>query len=580
MAKTPDQTEKQELVPAKQLRTEDGYVWSIYSKEQTGLQINCLEDPETGIVVTTPTATNETRLASHKAWGGARQSRAPGDPWVIYHEMGQKGVNPDEKLEEMFRTYGHASVGDMARFPIDIAGLPSHACMALFSLSSINSGQEKSTRYQKRFGKSVLHGLRNYLPEDLPAAEASRLEQGYQELGSMALENFGRHQPALTEAYTDFYKPEEGNGQHSGALTSRVLDSVRFFLPLGQGSGIDFETSARDHARIIGELKASPVRLYARLGAQIERLLTPSRDEEERLGYLAEAPSLIRHTEAATTVNDNLTRLKAFAQGETDLLKKVAVQTAFKGEVEPIVRLLPEGANTMAERMVAQYFLSLWPGLNEDQLYEWVGGRSVEEKQKISEIIFAGHNNHKELPQNARTTSLTVQFKAFLGEQRDFNRHRAWGRFMNLPQVYGLPWDYSTVQQILAQGYGLPAYLTDVKAFKKQRAAFAADMAAYYDKLYGFIEGVHDTYGDDFNYAFVLNLIPMAHQVDLYMHGDAKQALYMTFQRIRPGGHINYRLLAYDANEQIAASDPYLAALHVPGERPDPASPAEFFDRS
>jgi hypothetical protein len=63
------------------------------------------------------------------------------------------------------------------------------------------------------------------------------------------------------------------------------------------------------------------------------------------------------------------------------------------------------------------------------------------------------------------------------------------------------------------------------------------------------------------------------------MHGDPKQALYLTMQRSRPGGHINYRQIAYEANQLLAAYDPYLCALQL-HNRPDPASRDEFFDRS
>jgi hypothetical protein len=63
------------------------------------------------------------------------------------------------------------------------------------------------------------------------------------------------------------------------------------------------------------------------------------------------------------------------------------------------------------------------------------------------------------------------------------------------------------------------------------------------------------------------------------MHGDPKQALYLTAQRVRPGGHINYRALAYEANQLLAASDPYLSAIKQPA-CPNPSSRPEFFDRS
>src|SRR5260221_14788020 len=103
-------------------------------------------------------------------------------PWDILHEMGQRGVNADQNLEEMFHRYGHASVGDMARLDVDMGKIPMHLCLALFNEGSINSGQEKSTRYQAAFGRAVLHPIKNYLPESLPQQDVERLEEAYQSL--------------------------------------------------------------------------------------------------------------------------------------------------------------------------------------------------------------------------------------------------------------------------------------------------------------------------------------------------------------------------------------------------------------
>ena len=77
----------------------------------------------------------------------------------------------------------------------------------------------------------------------------------------------------------------------------------------------------------------------------------------------------------------------------------------------------------------------------------------------------------------------------------------------------------------------------------------------------------------------MLNLLPLSHQVPLWMHGDPKQAIYMPHQRVRPGGQINYRILAWEANQLLASSDPYLEAIRL-GARPEAGSRKEFFDRS
>jgi hypothetical protein len=554
------------------------YRWFTYPADVTGLRLICLEDLTTGTVTTTTVANPAKRTAAHKAWAGARQSRAAGMPWEILHEMGEKGVDPDQKLEEMFRGYGHASVGDMARLAVDLGKIPMHLCLALFHEGSLNSGQEKSTRYQAAFGKAILHPMRLYISKSLPKEDLEHLEEEYQSFGIESLELFARHKTVLLHAFEQYYQADTTKPDQKSALTSRVLDCVRYFLLFGQWSGMSFETSARDWSRIIGELKASPLAYYQKVAAQLEKLLAPTREEEEALGYKAEAPGLIRHTAPLLTTNNNLHALKQFLEDETDLLQSVSIHSGSPKRVDQRVGLI-ETVYTEGDRLVAAYVLLLWPGLERKQLLNWIHTQDSETKKAISTLIFSGHTNYCELPGFGRTTRMTLVMESFLGELRDLNRHRAWGRFFPLPLVFGERLTKETIEQIIARGFGLPLYLTDIQAFADYKTAFQQDLVSYYTKLQKFLGNVSATYHDTIDYAFALNLLPLAHQVDLWMHGDPKQAAYFTMQRSRPGGHINYRTLAYEANQLLATYDPYLSGMQL-SKKPDPTSREEFFDRS
>ena len=556
----------------------DSYHWFTYSPDVTGLQLICLEDTTTGTVTTTTVANAKTRTAAHRAWAGARQSRAAGMPWEILHAMGEKGVDPDQKLEEMFRAYGHASVGDMARLAVDMGRIPMHLCLALFNEGSLNSGQEKSTRYQASFGKAVLHPIRHYLSEDVPEEDREQLEKDYQSFGAVSLELFAKHKASLLREFEQYYQADTTKPDEKSALLSRVLDCVRYFLLFGQWSGMSFETSARDWSRIIAELGASPLPYYQKVAAQLEKLLAPTAEEEAALDYKAEAPGLIRHTAPLLTTNRNLRALKQLLEEQTDVLQRVSIHLRFPKRVEQRVSMI-DPVFTEGDRLVAEYILLLWPGLERQQLLKWVHTQDDETKQSISAIIFSGHTNYSELPGFSRTTRMTLVVESFLGELRDLNRHRAWGRFFPIPLVFGERLTKYTVEQILARGFGLPLYLTDIPEFADYAAAFEEDFVSYYTKLYEFLEQVSSIYGDSIDYSFVLNLLPLAHQVDLWMHGDPKQATYFTMQRSRPGGHINYRALAYEANQLLAQYDPYFSAMQF-SNRPNPASREEFFDRS
>lgn len=562
------------LVPEKEF-TADSYRWFAYSPEDTGLKLVCLEDLQTGVVVTTTIANAEKRTAAHRAWAGARHSRAPGAPWEIMYEMGEKGVDPDQKLDEMFRNYGHKSVGDMAHLEISTHNTPMHLCLVLFNNAAVNAGQEKSSRYQSKFKEATLHPIRNYLPEDLPAKNLNYLEEGYQSFGRLSLDLYALHRDQITSAFEEFYKPGD---KDQGALNSRVMDCVRFFLPLGTCSGLSLDTSARDWSRIISELKGSPISFYHRVASQIEQLFTPSKEIEASLGFKAEAPSLIRHSEPTTMTNDNMAALRHFIEQQTGFLEDVPVNKKFRGRVEQDVKLLSEKYSE-GERMVAQYLLTLWPGLDRKKLLDWVNTRTPSVKKKISSILFTGHNHNHELPLSAGTSGMTLTLESYMGEVRDWNRHRANKRFIPLPLIYGERWTIETALQVMDRGFGLPLYLSEVPQFSKLAQQFEDGLRDYYSKLYNFVGSVRKNYGDSIDYSFVLNLLPLAHQTDIWMHGDPKQSLYLTHLRARNGGHINYRALAYQANQLIAASDPYLSALKL-DKKPDPASREEFFDRS
>ena len=571
------QKAKTEIQPEKDFITGSNR-WFTYSADVTGLRLICLEDLTTGTITTTTIANPTKRTASHKAWAGARQSRAAGMPWEILYEMGEKGVDPDQKLEEMFRGYGHASVGDMARLAVDLGKIPMHLCLALFNEGYLNSGQEKSTRYQASFGKAVLHPIRHYVSEGLLKEDVEPLEEEYQSFGVVSLELFAKYKAVLLRAFEQYYQADTTKPAEKSALLSRVLDCVRYFLLIGQWSGMSFETSARDWSRIIAELRASPLPYYRKVAAQLEKLLAPTTEEEEILHYKAEAPGLIRHTAPLLTTNINLHTLKQFLEDKTDLLQRVPIHSGFPIRVDQRVSMI-DPLNTEGDRLVAAYVLLLWPGLEREQLLNWIHTQNDETKNAISAIIFSGHTNYCELPGFGRTTRMTLVIESFLGELRDLNRHRAWGRFFPLPLVFGERLTKNTVEQIVARGFGLPLYLTDIQAFSDYKTAYERDLVSYYVKLEKFLEKVSATYRDTIDYSFVLNLLPLAHQVDLWMHGDPKQASYFTMQRSRPGGHINYRALAYEANQLLATFDPYLSAMRLL-KKPDPTSREEFFDRS
>ncbi len=134
---------------------------------------------------------------------------------------------------------------------------------------------------------------------------------------------------------------------------------------------------------------------------------------------------------------------------------------------------------------------------------------------------------------------------------------------------------------VLSTGFGLPLYLTEIPEMAEIRASFEGALKGLYGGIERFMSTFKDVVDKDSDHGPVLRrLLPLAHRVELRMHGDPKQGFYMPHLRWRPGGHINYTTQAWDAATHLARSDPYLSGLVPDGARPDPTSRDLFFDRS
>jgi hypothetical protein len=132
---------------------------------------------------------------------------------------------------------------------------------------------------------------------------------------------------------------------------------------------------------------------------------------------------------------------------------------------------------------------------------------------------------------------------------------------------------------LLDSGYTLPLYLTHNSKLLQEKEEFDADMQSYYDLLTKFMVMVKDATW--FPQNLLRELLPFGHVFTTIFHGSPKEISYLTQLRVRPGGHINYRMLAYDIALLAGKSEPLLAALALPeNTKPDPSSIAEFIDRS
>jgi hypothetical protein len=546
------------------------FQFSISEADKTDLVIVSVTDTRTGYTVRTALPNSGKQTASIMAFAGARFSRSALSAEELFQEIRQAGSNANEKLANIFRNYGHSSVADMAQLFAYIEQIPDHYSTIFFNETSVGGGQQRSTRYQD-FGNSKPLGLYS-LGIDSNSEDYNQINQNLLDLQQYSLEKYKYWQDKLTTEYTKVYNIDKNNKSETGALTARVFDSTRYFLPSGlmNKTSLAYITSAREWARLISVFKASNEYNLVCLAEQLEILFAPDDTEAQQLGYTPEAPDLIRHTEADTITNKNLNILQQYLEEHlkiTQVLEFSKTITCHKVKADLLTMSLSVGS-----KILLQHILTIYPNAGIQSVIQFIDNLNIEQKSYISKILFKDFNHHKQMGNLFRVNTHSFVLTCSNSELRDLNRHRAWGRYIPA-------FSTNKYKEILYTGYTLPLYLTDNPELQVIRQAFEKDLQEYYQKLQNFIN-LSSEY-EWFPQYIYIQLLPFAHIFTSFFHASPKEISYMTQLRVRPGGHINYRQLAYDIAKLGANSESLLQAM-LPDNiiKPDACSREEFIDRS
>lgn len=546
------------------------FQFSISEADKTDLVIVSVKDIRTGYTVRTALPNSGKQTASIMAFAGARFSRSALTAEELFQEIRQAGSNANEKLANIFRNYGHSSVADMAQLFAYIEQIPDHYSTIFFNETSVGGGQQRSTRYQD-FGNSKPLGL-DSLGIDSNSDDYDKVNQNLLDLQQYSLDKYKYWQDKLTTEYIKVYSIDKNNKSEAGALTARVFDSTRYFLPSGlmNKTSLAYITSAREWARLISVFKASNEYNLVCLAEQLEIIFAPDDIEAQKLGYTPEAPDLIRHTEADNITNNNLLELQKYLQTKLQIEKKLDISTTvsyYKVDAELLDIKLSAGY-----KILLQNIITLYPNANIKSILEFISNLTQEQQLQISKIIFKDFNHHKQMGNLFRVNTHSFVLTCSNSELRDLNRHRAWGRYIPA---------FSTNQykETLYTGYTLPLYLTKTPALKEIRQEFELDLQKYYKKLQNFIN-ISSEYEWFPQYVYV-QLLPFAHIFTSFFHASPKEISYMTQLRVRPGGHINYRYLAYKIAKLGSQSELLLKCMTPENLfEPNPCSREEFLDRS
>lgn len=537
--------------------------FSSSNTKDTGLRLIALHDAQTNFTVRTALANDKHQVPAIMAFAGARFSRSADTAESLFREINTSKTSAQEKLANIFVNYGHASVGDMANLFVYIEDVPQYLMMQFFYSSSLGGGQERSTRYQD-FSQSQPPQASLYVRDKISAKALKTVEKDQRELFETLMQAYRELSAPVYEALTQVYQPEPGNKRQHGALQARAFDTIRAFLPVGINTSGAYITSAREWARLIQYFQSVPFPEYHTLATQLELLLNPPEEIQKSLRYLPEAPDLIRHTEADPRRSEMLAELQ-LATGS--LAKKISTPLASLQPQPQTVRSLHQELTPVTTYLFFTLQI-LYPSLTIDQFGQWYQTLSEVKQKKLSQILFGRYTHHHHPPLYSQTGGYTFQLSMALSETRDLIRHRAWGRFVPLLET-------EVLEPLLQKGFQLPLYLEhpELAALRQQ---FVEKLEDYYLHLLSFSERLPDAISP----RILLSVTPNAQQVDAYFTGGPKEISYMSQLRVRPGGHINYRDIAFQLAESASAIDPLLAALSLPAaQRPDPFSHEQFFDR-
>lgn len=536
------------------------FQFSISDPEETDLTLVSVFDERTGFTVRTALPLNGTQTASIMAFAGARFSRSALGAEDIFREIKEAGGNAQEKLANIFNNYGHSSVGDMAQIFTYIEQIPDNYHVEFFYDTRVGAGQARSTRYQD-FSNSYPPKFSTYVEDGKDYPE---LENEYNEIFRSTIGAYQIFLKRVKEEYKKFYQPKKGNKREAGALGSRSLDTARVLLPQGVNTSLAYITSAREWARLISVMKSDNRKKVQYLGEQLETLFAPPQDVMWALKYTPEAPDLIRHTEADTNLCNCVSEIGKMFKKELEFRHTNNFNKEFNQEVEILSSKLKP-----SEIVLYQVLLTIRPDLTASRFKKILRTLDDKKKEKIGKILYDRFNHHSQLGRQAEGSSYAFRISATFSELKDLNRHRAWARFAPV-------WETDDMESILKSGYVLPLYL-----HAKEFSGLKNEAKEQLEILYNKIQKFYNKLPEGINKRIILNLLPQAHRVEYYMHASPKEISYLAKLRIRPGGHINYRMLAYMIAEAVKDFDPLLSGLaFAKNQKPDPRSKEEFFDRS
>ena len=537
------------------------------TESQTGIRLFSLTDNQTGVTMTYPEPNARVDYASTVAWLGANTSRNGRTFQQCFEDLNtyleDDPTYAAEKFGEVFASYGHASVGDMATVPLLIDDPTLLQAYRLFAATPIGSGQEWSTRYGKK--KSFDIPTLSELVTDKVDAELETRWQQQKDRMAEYYAHFNELLRPIIEHYlgangVDIKRPDTSDVRSEeliawkklqGTLNARTLDVARMFIPMGTKTKQAYVDSARDWVRMSGVFRQSSDPSVVAFGEQIVAMLL--------LDQRADAADIALHLE----------KFAKYAEGSDTAIRSIqsigstAMGLGIGFDREPTMR--PNcGEVTTTKHELFKYesqtgilsaLIGMYPNIEHSELARRVAGMSDEELTHISSGMFAGHNHHNMMHPAFDVRGIAFTYETALAYLRDINRHRSFGRHIV---------QFTTEDKPLAlieRGWNANFALSKSEYWSSQESAFNIAMGEVYCEMHAIISDIEQLYGPEKANTVLGRILPLGAQMTMVLSAPVQQWAYMTSLRVGLGGDFGYRNDVWNMLEQIRRSDPGLSAM-------------------
>lgn len=507
-----------------------------YCTESVNNHLNLyrISDKSTGISVSTLTNGGLTeQRAAFIAMSMAKFSRSA----ASFEDAALDIVDGSASMEKIAIGYGHASVAGMAHINMQIEEVSIFDTLDFFYSNLLIDGQERSTRYQN-FDRFI----------SIPSIIGNnKIRSKYKEIVKRQLSFYAEMYQPTYDALKDLFPSASAS-----TLNIRTLDCTRYLLPLATKSSFGAALSARSLSRYISHLGSKLDPISTRLTALLTELFTT----EDENTYKSECSFLIRHTNPASS----LVPLINFLSTLDKKCRRVIP------EAEPRVYGCSNYGLDHLMKLIDPSYL---------EPYEL----SADEEYKLGQFLAGQYDHHNECPPFLRDSFISVYGYADIGSIKDLNRHRSINKLVPF-----LHQESNMASEILDRPVNRRFFISPYLTYNKSMNDLAERYTSFLIEIYKEIESWYKMAVPEigiYSDLYVKRLVPQAHATSFVYGGSYNDFNYLSTLRTKHGGHIQYRMLAYDMVKELAEVYPvYKSLLLDKLQEPDPTNEEQFKGRS